>query len=286
MVVWLHSTFILLFIWRTRKTYPGFGYWVLQSAGITLGHQLLTLYGSAPAFVSVLTGNGLIFISVLLALKGVRIFIGKVHLHAGYWIAFAAVESGLAWFTYAIPNLGFRVFLASLFIGTVSINLAWELLFSAPVELRVSSRFTGVVIIAYGVLLIFRGFATLIWIPLTTNFSPNIIQVALFIASISVSLLSAFGFIIMNSQRLENEIKFTGDKLQESLNELEHKMAEIKTLSGLLPICSSCKKIRDDKGYWNQIEVYIRDHSDADFSHGICPDCLRKFFPGTGKDKE
>ena len=58
----------------------------------------------------------------------------------------------------------------------------------------------------------------------------------------------------------------------------EHE-SEIKRLRGMLPICSSCKKIRDDKGYWNQIEVYIRDHSDAEFTHGICPECIKKLYP-------
>jgi len=54
---------------------------------------------------------------------------------------------------------------------------------------------------------------------------------------------------------------------------------EIKTLRGILPICASCKNIRDDKGYWNQIEAYIRDHSEAEFSHSICPDCAKKLYP-------
>lgn len=54
---------------------------------------------------------------------------------------------------------------------------------------------------------------------------------------------------------------------------------KIKLLSGFLPICASCKKIRDDAGYWHQIESYIRDHSEAEFSHGICPDCIKKLFP-------
>ena len=51
---------------------------------------------------------------------------------------------------------------------------------------------------------------------------------------------------------------------------------EVKTLGGLLPICAWCKRIRDDKGYWNQLEAYISSHSDAEFTHGICPDCLSK----------
>lgn len=61
--------------------------------------------------------------------------------------------------------------------------------------------------------------------------------------------------------------------------ELQQALAEVKTLSGLLPICSYCKKIRDDKGYWNQLERYISKHADVLFSHGICPECLKKYYP-------
>jgi len=67
--------------------------------------------------------------------------------------------------------------------------------------------------------------------------------------------------------------------------ELQEALAKVKTLSGLLPICSSCKKIRDDNGYWNQIETYIRERSEADFTHGICPKCAKMLYPGLLKDK-
>ncbi len=66
--------------------------------------------------------------------------------------------------------------------------------------------------------------------------------------------------------------------------QLRDALAQVKSLSGLLPICSSCKKIRDDSGYWRQIEAYIRDHSEADFTHSICPDCARKLYPDIFKD--
>jgi len=59
---------------------------------------------------------------------------------------------------------------------------------------------------------------------------------------------------------------------------LQDALAKIKTLRGMLPICASCKKVRDDKGYWSQIEVYVRDHSEAEFTHGLCPDCAKKYF--------
>ncbi len=63
-------------------------------------------------------------------------------------------------------------------------------------------------------------------------------------------------------------------------------LAKIKVLSGLLPICSWCKKVRDDTGYWNQLESYVREHSEANFSHGICPECLREHFPAFTRDGE
>jgi hypothetical protein len=67
--------------------------------------------------------------------------------------------------------------------------------------------------------------------------------------------------------------------LKEKNQDLEAAMKEIKTLSGLLPICMHCKKIRDDKGYWQQMETYIHEHSDAQFSHSICRECADKFYP-------
>jgi|GEM_PF-2202950 len=70
------------------------------------------------------------------------------------------------------------------------------------------------------------------------------------------------------------------------IQELTKALVEVKQLSGLLPICSHCKKIRDDQGYWNQIESYISTRSSAQFTHGICPDCIREHFPGLGLPRQ
>ena len=75
------------------------------------------------------------------------------------------------------------------------------------------------------------------------------------------------------------ERKQTEEERDKLILQLQDALAKVKKLSGLIPICSSCKKIRDDKGYWKQIEVYIIDHSEADFTHGICPDCMEKLYP-------
>jgi hypothetical protein len=68
--------------------------------------------------------------------------------------------------------------------------------------------------------------------------------------------------------------------------ELTEALNQIKTLSGLIPICAACKKIRDDKGYWNQIESYLEEHSDAVFSHGLCPECFKEYFPEAAKARK
>jgi len=83
-------------------------------------------------------------------------------------------------------------------------------------------------------------------------------------------------FIENKSISKRNQVEKEREKL---IAELQHAVTEIKTLSGLLPICSGCKKIRDDKGYWKQIEFYIRDHSEAEFTHSMCPICAKKFYP-------
>ena len=68
------------------------------------------------------------------------------------------------------------------------------------------------------------------------------------------------------------------------IKELEAAQEEVDILSGLLPICASCKNIRDDKGYWTKIESYITDHSKAEFSHSICPTCAKKLYPDLYED--
>ncbi|MDM8544156.1 response regulator [Desulfococcaceae bacterium HSG7] len=77
---------------------------------------------------------------------------------------------------------------------------------------------------------------------------------------------------------LQKTLEDKNARLEEKNTQLEKALADVKTLSGLLPICSNCKKIRDDKGYWNQIEVYIQEHSDAFFSHGLCKPCVEKLY--------
>jgi HAMP domain-containing protein len=90
------------------------------------------------------------------------------------------------------------------------------------------------------------------------------------------------GHTTTSIKTLEDEValrKKSESEKEHLITELKEAIKQIGTLRGLLPICSYCKKIRDDKGYWNQIESYIQKHSEAEFSHGICPDCAKKHYP-------
>lgn len=88
------------------------------------------------------------------------------------------------------------------------------------------------------------------------------------------ALARVFNAMVENRARVEQE-------REQLIGELQKTLSEVKILRGFLPICSSCKRIRDDQGYWQQIESYICAHSEAEFSHGLCEECMRKLYPET-----
>ena len=102
-----------------------------------------------------------------------------------------------------------------------------------------------------------------------------------------VKITEPYGYIIKpyNDRELHIAVeialfKHAADADKEKLiAELQKALAAIKRLQGILPICASCKRIREDNGYWTQVESYIREHSEAEFSHGICPECAKKLYP-------
>lgn len=89
------------------------------------------------------------------------------------------------------------------------------------------------------------------------------------------------------AKSLDISDKFDGTiVILEDITSLKQALDEIKTLKGIVPICSHCKQIRDDKGYWNILEAYLQKHSDAEFSHSICPECVRKYYPKLSTDED
>jgi CheY-like chemotaxis protein len=92
---------------------------------------------------------------------------------------------------------------------------------------------------------------------------------------------------VSSALTLKNEMDCRKEReaeLRRSNEELQRALREVKVLRGLIPICASCKKIRNDGGFWQQLEEYIGEHSEAEFSHGICQPCLKKLYPGVYQD--
>ena len=102
-------------------------------------------------------------------------------------------------------------------------------------------------------------------------------------ADFSTRLQVRFLVTFLISTVLAYSIESLRDRFEEEsralIGQLELALSEVKTLKGLLPMCANCKKVRDDRGYWKQIESYLRDHTDASFTHSICPECIRDLYP-------
>lgn len=100
-----------------------------------------------------------------------------------------------------------------------------------------------------------------------------------------LSLFFVFALAFFSVRRWREQI-FLSDSLRNKNDELQKALLEIGQLRDILPICSYCKKIRDDEGYWHQVESYIRDNTGTEFSHGICPDCIGKLYSDLDKEKQ
>jgi len=105
--------------------------------------------------------------------------------------------------------------------------------------------------------------------------------VSLLAIAVAFLVANVTGLLASHSRHLSNRQLFSSWVAEKKLRQkYEEALGQIKTLSGLLPICSSCKRIRDEQGNWTFLEIYISEHSQAEFTHGLCPDCLHKLYPG------
>jgi hypothetical protein len=128
---------------------------------------------------------------------------------------------------------------------------------------QIAVRFIGLVFVtALGVMLVFGHL-----LPIVDPILDGLVDSLLLVCVVTPFVVS----LLAERRRAEHEREAVVQELQKAL-------AEVKTLSGLLPICANCKKIRDDGGYWNRIEVYASDHSEAECSHGLCPSCARTLY--------
>jgi cytochrome bd-type quinol oxidase subunit 2 len=268
----------LIIYWKEQKTYFGFGMWVLAAILAVLGYAFLIPRGIIPVWVSILGNNALFVLVVLCRLDGILRFLNDRKLHKIYYAVPVPVVAFSAYYYFVDDWIAMRTLVLGIAFFPICLASFWLLLKYAPKYQKRFYRLAAFLVIVFGFTILLRG---VIWLadPQGDIFRASFFQVFYFLLIMLNEAGIGMLFLMMNSQRTEAKLIDAQNELHATVSDLETALSEIKTLSGLLPICASCKKIRDDKGYWNQIESYIRTHSSAEFSHSICPDCIKKLYP-------
>ncbi|UYP47783.1 hypothetical protein NEF87_004068 [Candidatus Lokiarchaeum ossiferum] len=267
------STFIvMLFVAKKQKIYPGFKEWTLANFFNSLGMILLALRPILPDFISIIIANNFILLYLVFIARGLRKFAeGDQQLWFDV-IPPLLLTIFFIFYTYVIPNVNARIIIISSLIFLISCRICyiiWTGIYKILLKKQIFLFTSFVIFIGWHLT---RLILTILLESQIEDFlEAGIIQGLAFINIISSNIIQSLLLIDCNSQKLEKDLNESQD--------------EIKNLSGLLPICSSCKKIRNESNSWDNIENYISDHSDALLTHSLCPECVAKLYPDMDFDE-
>ena len=274
------TTFVglaLFFYGKNSKTYPGFHLWAIGTFFAAISYIAMLLRGGAiPVWASILIVNGAAVLAGLFRLDGVTRFLRGKSLARMYYASFPVAVLFAGYFHFIRDSVIIRTAALAGWACLFTWAIAALFIRSESAGTRLLNYTAGGINIAYGLSMLVRtvlnaqngGSAIL------ESNAPN----AVFFSSVIVYEIWLGQLIMMmNSRRMEQELKLNEEELRLNVDRLGKAMSEVKVLKGLLPICATCKKIRDDRGYWKQLEWYIDEHSEATFTHGICPECADDF---------
>jgi hypothetical protein len=255
----------LLYLTRVQKVFPGTATWAVASACAFCGLLLLSLQGLVANIVGVVAANVLLLGAYLLLLRGLCSFVGR---RPTNWLdasTMLALIASFLFYLWIFPSLSARIVAYSLLAAFVIGRSFAIVVRGFPRVLGRGNLLLSAGFASIGAWLLFRGITSLLQ-PETgvSLMSAGAVQQVTLTVSFVSNFLIAVGLITSISLRLQRELGLA--------------QKEVETLSGLLPICSHCKKIRQDDGAWLPVEVYVGDRSEASFSHTICPDCMKKHY--------
>ncbi len=259
------------YISKTMHVYRGFHFWTLSSLFNCVAMSFF-IFGPSGDSVPHYMGYIISFISLLLLPYGLKRF-GKVEDHHGFIffsiLLFLGVTSLLFLLPYSVnENISIAMYFSIIPVFMLSIYYAIHksaIHNSLRKRLVITTFITGIILITLRLILTILSARSDI---LDHSYYKQWLNIAIDINSTGIY----FGLIILNFRKTEAD-------LRESVERED-------VLEGLIPICAECNKIRDDSGYWNQLESYISSHSDAKFSHSICPTCVQKLYPDMIKYKD
>lgn len=274
--VGLFAAFALVFFRLTRTTYAGFDLWIASALSIVAGHGMIFLRAvGLPADVSVLVSNAFFAIASITRLDGTWRFLRERGIPSTAYVVVPLVPVYLASFLYVWDLAPWRNLGVSL-VGAGALALSgWAFFRNAPADCRPVHLFAATTHWLAAFELMVRA---AIWLSLP-GLTLTVLHPVHAVHFLSMTLFEtswALVFIMITTKRIERELLVSRTALDATVGELERAVGEVRTLSGLLPICPQCKRIRDDRGYWGLMERYVEAHSQAHFTHGICPECLEK----------
>lgn len=266
---------ILVLYSRWQKTYEGFHWWAAGACMATLGLLGLLLRPLGPG-LSIFMANGFSLLAWTLTLDGTLRFLRVGRLAPGWYALPAAVATAQVF----QPDLGLRQMVWTAAVSGLLARHCSLLWLHAPAEARTLYRSFAAaglfVVLCLGLRMALWGNRPPTQEPAT--FGPR--EVPFFLLLMLVDLWALAGFLLLNSQRLGAELQASEAQVRRSVEEVQATRAQVKVLSGLLPICANCKDIRDAHGGWHRFEEYVQAHTGAEPEQALCPACQERASPG------
>jgi hypothetical protein len=271
-VIYLVQVIVFFDQYITNKKYHGIGWWLTWGVSEVFGFAF-ALLREIPSLrtAGILLQNLLIIAGTIFIYIGIMRFFDRREDRGIIFTVSSLFVVSFLFFLFIIDDIQIRGIIIAATLAAFSFITAHALFVYRPSSVAASAIFAAVTFIANGLFFLLR--AVMLFSGASVDmFESNLLNIATFIGGFICSILWTFAFIVMLNQRLNRE-------MEEGISNLQKALEEIKTLKGILPICAHCKKIRNDQGYWQQVENYVSEHSEAEFSHSICPECVKILYP-------
>ncbi|MBI4799194.1 MAG: hypothetical protein HY794_10775 [Desulfarculus sp.] len=291
MVIYVLLAMAMVLFSASLKHQRGPGYWALGTSGWALFSLLLFLRDILPDWLTIVVANQGLVASLCLVAQGLALLLGG-RPPLAFHLAVSVVNlAGFLYFTYMLPSFSGRVVVFSLAIIVLGAEMARRLL---PLRQRPNDPTRLLVLLT--LLTCILAFSLRIALTLLDGGQGllqdrvvNVVFLVFFPMSVVALIFSLLGLAASRFARQKDEandnlaevnaeLARTNADQAETNSQLQEALDSVKTLSGLLPICANCKKIRDDRGYWLRIEAYLQEHTGADFTHSICPACAQELY--------
>ncbi|TKB07634.1 hypothetical protein [Desulforhopalus sp. IMCC35007] len=256
----------MIYVSRTRKIYNGFMQWTIASILYCFALAFMGFRNVLPDFLSIIVANTLLITGKGLIAYGLELFTNSTR---RIWLFLSLTLSMVIlfiYFTYFSPDVNARIVIVSTTMAILCGYSGYIVHKNVPRLIDGQNRFLVAVFSIQTLWLILRIVQTaFVESPIVDFINASAFHGITVILFFGGNIFLVIGLIVLNFQRVEYDLSAA--------------MAELKTLKGIVPICSYCKNIRDDKGFWSQVEAYVTKHTEAEFSHSICPQCIAKHYP-------